>query len=94
MSPRRQSQPRTRTPAARPPTELGRSVEAGAAASWARSHRAGRRPHRAAAVAGRSALPHNGVIAGRYLATVVERAAAVATALAMTVDLLAETNDD
>jgi hypothetical protein len=39
-------------------------------------------------------LPRNGLIAGRYFTTVVERAAAMATALAASVELLADTESD
>lgn len=39
-------------------------------------------------------LPRNSIVAGRYFTTVVERAAAMATALAASVDLLADTDTD
>jgi len=39
-------------------------------------------------------LPRNSLVAGRYFTTVVERAAAMATALAASVDLLADTEHD
>lgn len=39
-------------------------------------------------------LPRNSIVAGRYFTTVVERAAAMATALAASVDLLADADTD
>ncbi len=39
-------------------------------------------------------LPRNSLVAGRYFTTVVERAATLATALAASVDLLADTDSD